>query len=113
MPGGQNAGPNPLDLVLGALATCQDISYKAYATAMGIKLYKVETEVEGDVDLRGFLGVDPAVRAGFQAIRGTIKLHTEATEDQVKNLKLAVDAHCPMCSTVTAKTCPDISLVKK
>ena len=113
MPGGQNAGPNPLDLALGAIATCQDITYKAYATAMQIPLAKVETACEGDVDLRGFLGVDPGVRAGFMAIRGTVKLHTTATEDQVKALKGAVDAHCPMCATVAVKICPEITLVKK
>ena len=113
MPGGQNAGPNPLDLLLGSLATCQDISYKAYATAMGIQLFKIETDIEGDCDLRGFLGVAPAVRAGFQAIRGTVKLYTTASEDQVKMLKGAVDAHCPMCATVTNKGGPEIALVKK
>ena len=113
MPGGKDAGPNPMDLCLGALGTCQEIAYKAYATAMGIQLFKIETDIEGDCDLRGFLGVDPAVRAGFQAIRGTVKLYTTASEDQVKMLKGAVDAHCPMCATVTNKGGPEIALVKK
>ena len=112
MPGGQNAGPNPLDLLLGSLATCQDISYKAYATAMGIPLAKVETSVEGDLDLRGFLGVGEGVRPGFQAIRGTVTLYSSATVDQLTQLKGAVDAHCPMCATVSQKICPEITVVK-
>ena len=112
MPGGQNAGPNPMDLVLGALTTCQDISYKAYATALGIDLQKVETAAEGDLDLRGFLGVDEAVRKGFQVIRGTVTLTTDADEATVAKLKGAVDAHCPMCATISEKVPISLKVVK-
>merc|ERR1711998_737504 len=58
MPGGANAGPNPCDLVCAALGTCQEITYKAYATAMGLHLNSISAKVEGDVDLAGFLGVN-------------------------------------------------------
>jgi uncharacterized OsmC-like protein len=112
MPGGQNTGPNPMDLVLGALTTCQDITYKAYATALGIDLQKVETAAEGDLDLRGFLGVDEAVRKGFQVIRGTVTLTTNADEATVAKLKGAVDAHCPMCATICEAVPISLKVVK-
>ena len=101
-----------MDLCLGALATCQDITYKAYATAMGIPLLKVETTVEGDLDLRGFLGCGEGVRPGFQAIRGVVTLYSSATKEQLEQLKGAVDAHCPMCATVSQRVCPDLTVVK-
>ena len=83
-----------MDLVLGALTTCRDITYKAYATALGIDLQKVETACEGDLDLRGFLGVDESVRKGFQVIRGTVTLRRTLMKRRWK-LKGAVDSHCP------------------
>ena len=79
---------------------------------MGIPLAKVETSIEGDLDLRGFLGVGEGVRPGFQAIRGTVPLYSSASEEQLKTLKGAVDAHCPMCATVCQPVCPDLKVVK-
>ena len=64
MPGGKDAGPNPMD-VCHALATCQEISVKAFATVMGIEVKSVACSVEGELDLRGFLGVDESVAKGF------------------------------------------------
>ena len=50
--------------------TCQEISYKAFATVMGIEVKSVACSVEGELDLRGFLGVDESV--GFTKITGTV-----------------------------------------
>jgi organic hydroperoxide reductase OsmC/OhrA len=69
--GGTNKGPNPVELVLAALGTCQEITYRAYATALGIPLDGVRVELTGDLDLRGFFAVDDSVRPGYQGIRGT------------------------------------------
>ena len=52
--GGSDAGPNPVELVLAALATCQEITYRAYATALGIPLDSVSVKLDGVLDLRGF-----------------------------------------------------------
>jgi OsmC-like protein len=53
MLGGTDAGPNPVELVLAALATCQEITYRAYATALGIPLESVSVRLEGLLDLIG------------------------------------------------------------
>jgi hypothetical protein len=63
--GGSDAGPNPVELVLAALATCQEITYRAYATALGIPLESVSVKLDGALDLRGFFAVSDDVRPGF------------------------------------------------
>src|SRR3954451_23261942 len=57
------------DLLLGALAACAQLTCQMVATAMGLEARSIETTVEGDLDLRGTLGLDREVGAGFEAIR--------------------------------------------
>ena len=57
------------DLLLGALAACAQLTCQMVATAMGLEVRSIETTVEGDLDLRGTLGLDREVGAGFRAIR--------------------------------------------
>jgi len=96
MLGGTDAGPNPVELVLAALGTCQEITYRAYATALGIPLDEVSVELDGELDLRGFLAVDDTVRPGYQAITGTVTLKSPASEAELQTLREAVNAHCPV-----------------
>jgi len=103
LPGGTNAGVNPLDLFLASIGSCQEITYKAYAAAMNIPLEKVAVAMHGDVDLAGFLMVNPDAKRGFSAIRGTVTVTApNATQEQLHQLKVAVDAHCPMSDTLAA-----------
>ena len=99
--GGRDAGPNPIELQLAALGACQEITYKAYATAMGIDIERVSVELKGDIDLRGFFGVDETVRAGYQKIRGTVHIKSSASRETLEKLKAAVDAHCPVLDMLT------------
>lgn len=94
--GGSDQGPNPVELVLAALASCQEITYRLYADHLGIPLDGVSVKLAGDLDLRGFFAVDEAVRPGFQAIRGEVSLESPATAEQLARLKDAVDRHCPV-----------------
>src|SRR6476659_4658724 len=94
--GGTDTGPNPVELVLAALATCQEITYRAYATALGIPLESVSVKLEGALDLRGFFAVKDGVRAGFNDVRGTVQLKSSAPEAELAKLKEVVDAHCPV-----------------
>ena len=98
--GGTDTGPNPVELVLAALATCQEITYRAYATALGIPLDSVRVELEGDLDLRGFFAVDDSVRPGYGAIRGTVHLVSSADRETLEQLRQAVNAHCPVLDIV-------------
>ncbi len=99
--GGTDKGPNPVELVLASLGTCQEITYRAYAAALGIPLESVSVKLEGDIDLRGFFAVADDVRPGYQAIRGTVELTSSASEEQLQTLREAVNAHCPVLDIMT------------
>ena len=99
--GGTDAGPNPVELILAALGTCQEITYRAYATALGIPLDSVSVELEGDIDLRGFFAVDDSVRPGYEAVRGTVKIASSADPEALEMLRRAVNAHCPVLDIIS------------
>lgn len=95
--GGTDRGPNPVELVLAALGSCQEITYRAFAAALDIPLDSVSVKLRGDLDLRGFFAVDPSVRPGYQRIQGTVSLRSRgATPEQLQKLRDAVNAHCPV-----------------
>jgi putative redox protein len=94
--GGTDTGPNPVELILAALGTCQEITYRAYATALGIELESIAVELEGDLDLRGFLAVAPSVRPGYEQIRGTVRIASTASAEQLQRLRDVVNTHCPV-----------------
>jgi len=108
--GGADSAPTPVELILAALGTCQEITYRAYATAMGIPLDAVSVELTGDLDLRGFFAVDDSVRSGYQHIRGTVKLESSAGEAELQKLREMVDAHCPVLDILTNKVPVSMSL---
>lgn len=94
--GGTDMGPNPVELILAALGTCQEITYRLYADALGIPLDGVSVKVEGDVDLRGFFAAKDGVRAGYNNIRAVVALDSTAPEEDLQRLKNTVDRHCPV-----------------
>jgi len=110
--GGGDAGPNPIEMLLAALGACQEITYRAYATALGIPLDSVAVRLTGDVDLRGFFGVDATVRAGFQAIRGEVHLVSCASAAELARLKAAVDSHCPVLDMLSTPVPVTLELVR-
>ena len=108
--GGSDAGPNPVELVLAGLATCQEITYRAYATALGVPLDSVSVKLEGVLDLRGFFAVDERVRTGFTGVRGTVTLKSSASKEELAKLKEVVDAHCPVLDILRAPVPVEIEL---
>jgi len=94
--GGSDLGPSPVEVVLAALGSCQEITYRAYATALGIKLDKVSVEIEGDIDFRGFFAVDDSVRPGYNNIRAVVKIASDAPAEQLEQLREVVNSHCPV-----------------
>jgi putative redox protein len=102
--GGVDSAPNPVEYALVALATCQEITYRLHADALGIPLDGVSVTVEGDIDLRGFFAVDASVRPGFTSIRGTVRLDSPAPVEDLLRLRDHVNAHCPVLDLVSAPT---------
>ncbi|MBN9107848.1 MAG: OsmC family protein [Pseudonocardia sp.] len=97
--GGADAAPSPVEMVLAALLACQVVTYRVWAAKLGIPLDDVSVDVEGDLDRRGFFGVDHAVRAGFTDVRVVVTLSGPAGEERYQELAAAVDAHCPVLDT--------------
>ena len=102
--GGTDKAPNPVEYLLAALSTCQEITYRLYADALGIPVNSVSVKLEGDLDLRGFLDVDDTVRPGYLAITGTVTLDSPASDDELARLKAAVDRHCPVLDSLRNPT---------
>lgn len=98
--GGTDTGPNPVEIVLAALGTCQAITYRIWAGLMGVQLDEVRFETEGDIDIAGLLGLREGVRPGFEGIRHRVILIGPETEERYRELMEAVDAHCPVLDIV-------------
>ncbi len=108
--GGTDQGPNPVEVILAALGSCQEITYRAYAAALDIPLEGVSVKLEGDLDLRGFLAVDDSVRPGYLGVRANITLNSSASEEQISNLVAAVNAHCPVLDILKNPTPVEINV---
>jgi uncharacterized OsmC-like protein len=83
---GNDRAANPVEHLLHALASCVTTSMVYHAAARGILVEQVESSLDGDVDLRGFLGLDPSVRNGCQQIRLKIRIKAKVTDEQLREL---------------------------
>ena len=83
---GQNRAPNTVEYVLHALAACVSGTIVYHAAARGIALDSLETTIQGDLDLRGFLGLDSGVRPGYEQIRVSIAATGDFDDDQFAEL---------------------------
>jgi uncharacterized OsmC-like protein len=88
------------DMLLQALAACTGVTLNAVATALGIVLRDARVEVEGDLDFRGTLGVAKDVPVGFQEIRLSLLLDTDATEEQLAKLVQLTERYCVVYQTL-------------
>jgi uncharacterized OsmC-like protein len=94
---GQNKGPNAVELVLAALGFCYSVGYVANAAARGIEIEEMSYEIEGDIDLRNFLGVTGEVRPGFHGIRVKAFVRAPgASEQELKELCTYVQDTSPV-----------------
>lgn len=83
---GKDQGANPVEYVLHALAACLTTSLVYHAAARGIHIESVESTLEGDLDLQGFLGLSDEVRRGYKEIRVHFTIETDAPAEQLKEL---------------------------
>ncbi|KAA0217720.1 MAG: OsmC family peroxiredoxin [Lautropia sp.] len=98
--GGANAGPNPVELVLVALGTCQEIMYSAYAAVLGIPLESVRVDMRGFLDLRGLFNLDEKIPAGYEKIEFETIIDSPADPKKIMELAQVVQAHCPVLDTL-------------
>jgi uncharacterized OsmC-like protein len=101
--GGPGTGACSGDLLLGALAACAQLTCQMVATAMGIDAERIEVTVEGDLDLRGTLGVDRSAPVGFERIRLRFDVEApEASEDELRALIEKTERYCTVLQSLRA-----------
>jgi uncharacterized OsmC-like protein len=83
---GTDTGPNPAETLLHALAACLTTSLVYVASARGVRLTRVESTIEGDMDVRGALGLAKDVRNGFQGVRITFRVAGDASPETLRQL---------------------------
>ena len=93
--GGGNAYANPQEYLLAALNACMMVGYTALCALQGITLQKLEITTEGDIDLRGFFGLDPAVAAGYRELQSRVVVKGDGTEEQFRKIHEMVLATSP------------------
>ncbi|HEY9445646.1 MAG TPA: OsmC family protein [Burkholderiales bacterium] len=98
--GGEDTAMNPVELLLVALGTCQEIVYAAYAAVLGIPLESVSVDVKGYLDLRGLLSMDESVPAGYERITFDTQIRSPADAEAVEQLVRITEAHCPLLDTL-------------
>ncbi|MFW5978389.1 MAG: OsmC family protein [Halohasta sp.] len=98
---GDRTAPNAVELLLSALGSCLSVGYAANAAAMGIDLDSLRIEMEGDVDLRGFLGLSADVRPGYDSIRCTVSIDSDATDAELDALREHVESTSPLVDIIT------------
>ena len=108
--GGQDSAPNPVEYILAALGSCQEITYRLYADALGIPLNGVSVQLTGAIDLQGFFNVRQDVRPGYQTIEAEVILDSPASEQDLARLKDIVDRHCPVLDILRNPTPVQLSL---
>ena len=109
---GQNKGPKPSELILAALAACQETTYRIFAEDMGIHIGEISVQLKGTQDLRGFMALDDEVPAGFINIEGKIFIQSDASEEDLELLRQRVDQHCPVLDDLKRPVGVRLSLEK-
>jgi uncharacterized OsmC-like protein len=89
------------DLLLGALAACAQLTTQMVAASLGIPTERINVTVEGDLDLKGTLAVDPAAPVGFTALRARFEIVApSATPEQLAALREKAEKYCTVLSTL-------------
>jgi uncharacterized OsmC-like protein len=92
---GTNQYANPQEHLLAALNACMIVGYAALCAHEGIALEELRIETQGDIDLRGFLGLDPTVKPGYDQLHYTVFIKGEGTPEQFEKIHRTVMATSP------------------
>lgn len=107
---GGDQGANPVEHLLHALASCLTTSIVAHAAVRGIEIEELESELEGDIDLNGFLGLDAEMPKGFTEIR--VRFRVKADPKDMDNIK-RLTMFSPVFNTITESARVDVDVVMK
>jgi uncharacterized OsmC-like protein len=98
--GGIDGAPNPVEVLLSALAGCVTAGLATNAEMFGVPVDAIDLELEADVDARGMLGHDRSIRNGVTDIRYTVTIQSPAPEEKVRKCKETIDRKSPVRDTL-------------
>lgn len=107
---GADQGPTPVEFVLHALAACLTAGLANIAAARGVKLDEVESTVEGDIDLRGILGLSNEVRNGYERIRVSFRVKGDAPPEKLREIVEQSRARSAVFDIITSSVPVEISV---
>ena len=107
---GKDQAANPVEYLLSALTACMTTTLVYHAAIRGIKIDELESELEGDLDMRGFFGLSNEVRRGYENIRITFKVKTD--EENLARLK-ALSKLSPVFDVTSKGTNIDVQIERK
>lgn len=98
---GRNCAANPVEFVLHALAGCLTTSLVLHAAARGVHIRRVESRFDGDLDVRGLLGLSDEVRNGYRQIRVVFRVEADAPDEMIEELVTLAQKRSPVFDIVT------------
>jgi putative redox protein len=101
--GGTNLAPNPIELLLSAVAACIEAAFYEFAVHEGFTIHSLSAEVEGTLDLRGLFMIGD-VPAGFRDLKYTFTIESPDDEKDIRKLAEKVIAHCPVVDSLLKPT---------
>jgi uncharacterized OsmC-like protein len=108
--GGTDRGPNPAELLLVALGSCQALTLAMLAEQLELQIDDLEVEVFADLDLRGFLGIDSGIRPGFQRIEIAVHITSPEPEERLQDLLARAERFCPVSDVLRNPVPIDMTL---
>lgn len=111
--GGTDAAVDPMELLLASLGTCLTIGWVTQAARRGIDYRSLTIEVEGAFDLRGYLALEDGVRPGFDRISYRVDVDSDATTEQLEEIRSAAEATSPMFDNILNGTRIDADVERR
>jgi len=102
--GGSDTAANPAEVMLAGLGASIAVTLRCHAALRGLEVGRIEVEMAGDLDIRGFFDADPAVRSGFQSLTVTVRMESSASPEQLAELRRAADRGCPVLDACRGAT---------
>lgn len=98
---GENRGANPVEYLLVGLSGCLTTAMVAHASAKGIELKSVQSRLEGDLDVQGFLGLSETIPVAYQEIRVSFKIEADISDQEKEQLVEMAQKYSPVFNSIT------------
>ncbi|WP_326716343.1 OsmC family protein [Vagococcus jeotgali] len=111
--GGTDTGMNPVEALLGTLGACKVIVAKSFARLHHIKLNDIRIELEGDLDVDGFMGKNPDAKIGFSRISSQIYIDADNTVEEIEKFVEFINRTCPVADTIENAPVMETVIIKE